>query len=461
MKSTEERLRSYEPLWENWYYTGELLGQGGMSGVFEIMSEATGEKEFSALKVVTVERIKDGKVQIPANALNEINILRSLSDCPNIVHYYDSTNREIRDENGNLAGMDILVRMEKLKSLTEGSKLDEKQVIKLATDMCNAISSAAERGIIHRDIKPQNIFMDSKNNYKLGDFGVAKIVSEASVTYTKDIGTLAYAAPEICGETGEGGYDATSDIYSLGLVLYVFLNNGDMPFADSCESLREAVFKRVRGGVFPPPKQGGKKLKSIVMRACDFDPKRRYKTANEMLEDLKILADGGKKYIIDPFATLNANEDGEEIAILAEIVSSSAKPAVKEKAAKGGLKISVGGAGKAAPKKVEKKVEKFPVHPERDKKIENTGSKLKMSFGKVEKSADIKEAPKAAEAKTEKLSDSKGASKLKISINMTEPKTSKASDEAKKIDELATREAKAKAAEKPKEDKGLFKAPEL
>lgn len=308
MRTVEERLKSYEPLWENWNYTGNFLGEGAMSSVFEIESTAMGMREVAALKIVTVKKNHHDRVEIPETVLNEIKILHDLSACPNIVHYHDSTQRKIFDENNQLSEIDILIKMEKLKPLNEGVKLDENQVIKLGMDVCKALMYASEHKIIHRDIKPQNIFVDTDGTYKLGDFGIAKIVSEFSSHYTMNIGTVAYTAPEICRNT-TGTYGISSDVYSLGLVLYVFLNNGYLPFQAGGESLHGAISKRISGAPFPSPMNGSKQLKSVVMRACCSDLMKRYKTPAEMLEDLKLLTTGGKKMVVDPFATLDANLD--------------------------------------------------------------------------------------------------------------------------------------------------------
>ncbi len=339
LKTVEERLRSYEPLWENWTYTGEFLGEGAMSSVFEIQSTAMGLRELAALKIITVKKNMHGEVRIPETALNEIKILRALSGCPNIVHYHDSTQRQIYDEANKLCEIDILIKMEKLKSLSEGENLSEEQVIKLGKDMCNALSHAAEHGIIHRDIKPQNIFVDSEGTYKLGDFGIAKIVSEYSHHYTMNIGTLAYTAPEVQGST-TGKYDISSDIYSLGLVLYVFLNNGYLPFADSLSSIRDAIAKRLAGVPFPSPMKGSKSLKTIVMRACANDVVKRYKNPKEMFDDLELLSTGGKKMVVDPFATLDANIDTDYVAYDEKPVETSFSTASSHYAAETGISSS-------------------------------------------------------------------------------------------------------------------------
>ena len=401
MKTVEERLRSYEPLWENWTYTGNFLGEGAMSSVFEIESTAMGLREVAALKIITVSRDFRGEVKIPENALNEIKILRTLSGCANIVHYHDSTQRKIYDDNGNLTEIDILIKMEKLKPLSEGDKLSESQVIHLAKDMCNALTHAAEHGIIHRDIKPQNIFVDNDGTYKLGDFGISKIISDMSHSYTMNIGTLAYTAPEVQYNT-TGVYDIAADIYSLGIVLYSFLNNGCMPFVNSCSSLHEAITKRLSGAPFPSPANGSKNLKSIIMRACSKDLSKRYRTPKEMLDDLELLSTGGKKMVIDPFATLDANIDIAE----PEYEAYGSTATAETDTASGGLKMRM-----STPSFSEKKPEKPPAPA-------STGGGLKISMrSAAPKTPEPASVPTPAEVK----SAPDTGSGLKISMKSKAP----------------------------------------
>ena len=404
MKTVEERLRSYEPLWENWTYTGNFLGEGAMSSVFEIESTAMGLREVAALKIITVSKDFRGEVKIPENALNEIKILRTLSGCANIVHYHDSTQRKIYDESGNLTEIDILIKMEKLKPLSEGDKLSESQVIHLAKDMCNALIHASEHGIIHRDIKPQNIFVDNDGTYKLGDFGISKITSDMSHSYTMNIGTLAYTAPEVQYNT-TGVYDIASDIYSLGIVLYSFLNNGFMPFVGSSSSLHEAISKRLSGAPFPSPANGSKSLKSIIMRACNKDLAKRYKTPQEMLDDLELLSTGGKKLVVDPFATLDANIDiiepeGESYSSVAGTVGSTTG---------GGLKMRM-----STPPSLDKKPEILSSPP-------TTGGGLKIN---MKSSASKKAEPEKPTPAVKESAPSTGGG-LKVSMKTPAPEAPK------------------------------------
>lgn len=158
--------------------------------------------------------------------------------------------------------------------------------------MCSALELCKKHGIVHRDVKPQNIFVSPNGDYKLGDFGIAKTV-EKTIGGTK-IGTYKYMAPEVYNNQP---YGTAADIYSLGLVLYWMLNERRMPFlplppeklkAGMDESARN---RRLSGEQLPPPAYGSENLKKIVLKACSFVPEDRYTTAEEMLDDLNQLGD--------------------------------------------------------------------------------------------------------------------------------------------------------------------------
>ncbi|MCR4655916.1 MAG: protein kinase [Lachnospiraceae bacterium] len=98
--------------------------------------------------------------------------------------------------------------------------LPEKAVLKLGVDICSALEICAMKKVIHRDIKPENIFINEFGDYKLGDFGVARKLENVAGALSQK-GTYNYMAPEV--EKGTS-YNETVDLYSLGLVLYRFLN---------------------------------------------------------------------------------------------------------------------------------------------------------------------------------------------------------------------------------------------
>ena len=171
--------------------------------------------------------------------------------------------------------------------------IPDEQVIRIAKDMCAALELCKKHNIVHRDTKPQNIFVSENGNYKLGDFGIAKTV-EKTMGGSKT-GTYKYMAPEVYSNRP---YNSTADIYSLGLVLYWLLNERRMPFMPlPPEKLKDGMDeesrkRRLSGERLPTPAHGSKNLKEIVLKACAFDPKDRYQTAREMREDLARLSGG-------------------------------------------------------------------------------------------------------------------------------------------------------------------------
>lgn len=145
-----------------------------------------------------------------------------------------------------------------------------------------------KKNIIHRDIKPQNIFINDNGDFKLGDFGIAKTADHTTVA-TK-AGTFNYMAPEVYFGNP---YNHSVDIYSLGLVLYWLLNERRGPFLPPAlvknSDSQKAQQRRFGGEALPPPAHGSAQLRQIVQKACAFDPADRYASATQMMHDLEAL----------------------------------------------------------------------------------------------------------------------------------------------------------------------------
>ena len=118
---------------------------------------------------------------------------------------------------------DLLIRMELLNNLRDeirkGRHYNEPEIIKIGKDICHALVACHQNKILHRDIKPENIFFNDRKDFKLGDFGISRIINGSRKANTR-IATWEYAAPEQFAQTGNKDYDFSVDIYSLGLVLY-------------------------------------------------------------------------------------------------------------------------------------------------------------------------------------------------------------------------------------------------
>ena len=294
-----ENIRMPWPEWEIVKY----LGGGAYGVVYEIERNISGIQEKAALKIVSrpkdnseIESYYDNGYDEASiissyeseirNYIKEYKLMKELQGQSNIVSCDDF--KVVPHENG--IGGDIFIRMELLTSLAQvlrkKEKLSEQEIIKLGKDISHALILCESKNIIHRDIKPANIMVSQFGDYKLGDFGVSKIMDHT--TYATKMGTQEYQAPEVVHMEK---YGHTADIYSLGITLYWLLNNRRMPFIDAngkitAELKDEAMDKRYRGEKLPAPKNGSDELKRIVLKACAYRPENRYASAQEMYDAL-------------------------------------------------------------------------------------------------------------------------------------------------------------------------------
>ncbi len=296
-------------LGENWKGWKEVrvIGQGSFGTVYEIERDVLGMREKAALKHITIPRddseteelVSDGYEMADVSQrydsylkdiVREYAIMASLKGNTNIV---DCDDLDYHPREGK-PGWEIFIRMELLtpmaKALEPGRAAE--QARQVGTDICRALELCGRQHIVHRDIKPQNIFLSPQEQYKLGDFGVAKVASRT--TAGTRVGTFRYMAPEVY--TGQP-YGAAADVYSLGLVLYWMLNRRRGPFVPlppetpTARQEEDAQARRLRGEPLPPPADGSEELKRIVLKACAYAPEDRYHDAKEMLADLQTLPD--------------------------------------------------------------------------------------------------------------------------------------------------------------------------
>lgn len=300
-----EKLQALLPGWE----TVRCIGSGSSGKVYELKkNDEYGGDFHSALKVISIpstqkeydemlstmsefamrSKLRDKVEEIS----NEYRLMGVLRGHPNIVNCEDQM---IIPHTEDL-GWDIYIRMELLTSLPEYVQehgMTASDVIKLGIDICSALELCRSNSIIHRDIKPQNIFVSKYGDYKLGDFGVAKA---SNIRGSADkVGTYSYMAPEVF-KVKE--YDDRVDIYSLGMVLYWLLNERRGPFlplteTPTSEQIADAQLRRYRGETLPPPKNGNQALKKLVLKACSYRRADRFASPSEMKQAL-IFAMSGK-----------------------------------------------------------------------------------------------------------------------------------------------------------------------
>ena len=308
-------IRKFEPLFGDWHVES-FIGAGSFGRVYKIYRDEMDRRYYSALKYISIPAEESEVKQLRADGMDnisisnyygnlmqnissEITLMNRLKGNTNVISFEDS--RITPKPNG--IGYDIFIRMELLESLTNRiaeHQMEREEVVKLGKDLCNALILCAKNKIIHRDIKPDNIFISPNGDYKLGDFGIARQL-EKTATFMSKKGTYNYMAPEVY--KGER-YGAACDIYSLGLVMYRLLNNGRLPFLPPApkpmtpDDKENAIIRRMKGESFPAPCNAGPALGRIILKACAYDPRARYQSAAEMLRDLEhpeSIMDGGRE----------------------------------------------------------------------------------------------------------------------------------------------------------------------
>ena len=301
--------KKYEPIFGKWHIVREL-GEGGFGKVFEIERRDFGGTYKAALKAITIPQSQSEVKDILASGMDEQSVtsyfrgfveemiaefvlMSKLKGHSNIVSYEDHD--VIQHAEG--IGWDIFIRMELLTPLldyTRKSDLSRSDVIKLGIDICKALEVCRKNNIIHRDIKPQNIFISDLGDFKLGDFGIARTVEKTMGGLSKK-GTYHYMAPEVFKSEP---YGASVDIYSLGIVLYRFMNNNRLPFFPPFPSPIKfsdsdaALARRMKGETIPAPANADEALSQVILKACAYSPKDRYLSPSDMRRDLEALLDG-------------------------------------------------------------------------------------------------------------------------------------------------------------------------
>jgi len=291
--------------WPGWEIV-RRIGSGSFGTVYEIQRDVYGDIEKAALKVITIPHNEDEVDYLRCSGLDDASITRTfhqqvgdiakeyklmaqLRENPNIVRCDDF--RDIQHDDS--LGWDIYIKMELLTPLMKCLNVveTEEQIVRLGMELCNALVTCQEKNIIHRDIKPQNVFVSESGRFKLGDFGIARTIERATHA-TAGIGTYSYMAPEV--ERNEV-YGKTVDIYSLGLLLYWLLNERRGPFMPLPPKVpkygdeEQARRRRFAGEALPAPKNGSKQLKAIVLRACSFKPEDRFESAQAFYDALSSL----------------------------------------------------------------------------------------------------------------------------------------------------------------------------
>jgi serine/threonine protein kinase len=263
------------------YEVIEELGKGGMGKVYKVFDKKI--KEVVALKLIRPEISTDEKTIERFN--NELRLARKISH-RHVCRMYDlgeeGTSHFITME--YVPGEDLKRFIKRSEQLTVG------KAVSIAKQICEGLAEAHHIGVIHRDLKPQNIMIDAEGNTRIMDFGIARFLEgEGVTTQGVLIGTPDYMSPE---QTEMEGVDQRSDIYALGVILFEMVT-GRVPFEG-----KTPISIAMKHKSEPPPEprnlnaQVTEGLSQVILKCMQKEKLDRYQSAEELLADLKNIEEG-------------------------------------------------------------------------------------------------------------------------------------------------------------------------
>ena len=257
------------------YEIREIIGEGGMAIVYRALDHRLNRDV--AVKIMRDEMAADEEFR--RRFCTESHAVAMLSH-PNIVAVYDVSH----NDNVEYIVMELVDGITLKQYIERKGVVAWKEVVHFTKQISKALAHAHERGIIHRDIKPQNIMLLRDGTIKVGDFGIAALENEVYENNGEAIGSIHYIAPEQArGECP----DARSDIYSLGVMMYEMLTGG-LPFTGN--TLGEIAVQHMNAKPVPPHEKNPEiplELERITLKAMSAELSERYQSANELLSDLE------------------------------------------------------------------------------------------------------------------------------------------------------------------------------
>ncbi len=270
---------------ENRYTIVNVIGIGGMATVYGAYDQVTGRSV--AIKMMN-KKLEHNARQIKL-FVNEASALSLLSH-PNIVQVYNTA----FTNSTKYIIMEYVEGITLKKHIDHRGALPEREVLYYATQILSALDYIHSKGIVHCDIKPQNIILLQNGSIKVADFGIARL--DAMLDTSKErsevaLGTVYYVSPE---QAQGKAPKAESDIYSLGVMLYEAMTNR-LPFYH--ENATEVAKMQINKEPTPPSAfrhDISIGLEQIILRAMEKNPKKRYANATEMLNDIRALRQNSK-----------------------------------------------------------------------------------------------------------------------------------------------------------------------
>lgn len=261
----------------------ECIGEGGMAIVYKAMCHRL--NRYVAVKIMRDEMAADEEFRRRFCA--ESQAVAMLSH-PNIVAVYDVSH----SDDIEYIVMELIDGITLKQYMDRRGKLSWKETLHFSKQIAKALSHAHERGIIHRDIKPQNIMLLRDGTIKVGDFGIAALENEIDENNGQAIGSIHYIAPE---QARGNCPDARSDIYSLGVVMYEMLT-GQLPYTG--DTLGEIAVKHMNADPVLPHELNSEippELEAITLKAMSPKLEDRYQSAKDLLEDLEAITQSQMK----------------------------------------------------------------------------------------------------------------------------------------------------------------------
>ena len=257
------------------YEISEIIGEGGMAVVYKALDHRL--NRYVAVKIMRDEMAADEEFRHRFCA--ESHAVAMLSH-PNIVAVYDVSHNDAVE----YIVMELVDGITLKQYMDRRGALSWKEAVHFSKQITKALAHAHERGIIHRDIKPQNVMLLRDGTIKISDFGIAALENEIHESNGQAIGSIHYIAPEQArGECP----DARSDIYSLGVVMYEMLT-GEQPYTG--DTLGEIAVKHMNAEPVPPHDKipdVPQELERVTLKAMSADLEKRYQSASEILDDLE------------------------------------------------------------------------------------------------------------------------------------------------------------------------------
>ena len=253
----------------------ELIGAGGMANVYKALCHRL--NRYDAVKIMRDDTAADECFR--KRFRTESQAVAMLSH-PNIVSVYDVSH----NENIEYIVMELVDGITLKQYMKEHGALPTDEVLNFSIQIAKALAHAHSKGIIHRDIKPQNVMLLKDGLIKVADFGIAALQNDIEESTNETVGSVHYIAPE---QARGAAADARSDIYSLGIVMYEMMT-GRLPYVGKSDV--EVAVKHMNTEAVPPrtivpgiPEE----LERICLKAMATDITDRYQSAGELLSDLE------------------------------------------------------------------------------------------------------------------------------------------------------------------------------